>query len=265
MPIYRPLGEAGEYAEWAFNPFLGCTHGCLYCYGPNALHRSRADYHQPKQREGILAKLERKANRMHRSMGSQLITMSFATDPYFDPDWPDPGTSTFDPHPITRASIEILQNAGHKVCILTKGGERSEADFDILRDGLDEYATTLTFTPERTEQSLQWEPGAAPPQERIDALRFASLMGYRTWVSLEPVIDPQQTLALIASTFTFVDLYRIGKLNYHPHGVTIDWPTFAVQAVDLLEEVGATYQLKKSLLSDFTLSKYQGPRRQARR
>jgi DNA repair photolyase len=36
--IYRPAGEAGEYAPLATNPYRGCGHKCAYCYVPLATH-----------------------------------------------------------------------------------------------------------------------------------------------------------------------------------------------------------------------------------
>jgi len=39
--IYRPAGNAGEYAPLATNPYSGCGHQCLYCYVPNAMRMRR--------------------------------------------------------------------------------------------------------------------------------------------------------------------------------------------------------------------------------
>jgi DNA repair photolyase len=40
---------------------------------------------------------------------------------------------------------------------------------------------------------------------RIAAIKAAHEMGIRTWVSLEPVIDPDQALELIEQIHPFVD------------------------------------------------------------
>ena len=62
----------------------------------------------------------------------------------------------------------------------------------------------------------KWEPHAATWTERIDALVEAHRLGIKTWVSIEPVINPDQSLALISMTHALrcVDLYRIGTLNH---------------------------------------------------
>ena len=60
------------------------------------------------------------------------------------------------------------------------------------------------------------EPGAALPQDRIEALKEAHNRGIRTWAVLEPVLDPQQSLHLIELTYPFVSYYIVGKLNHFP-------------------------------------------------
>ncbi len=64
-------------------------------------------------------------------------------------------------------------------------------------------------------------------------------MGIQTWASLEPVIDPEQSLEIILQTHEFVDLFKVGgKLNYHPRAREVNWEKFANSAVDLLKTLG---------------------------
>jgi hypothetical protein len=136
------------------------------------------------------------------------------------------------------------------ITILTKGGARSERDFDILERHADlvTYATTLTFSDEAQRQVF--EPGAAPMEERIAALAAAKHKGVKTWVSCEPVIDPAQTLSLIRQTADIVDLFKIGKWNYDPRAREIDWHAFGRDVVELLESLGAHYYIKEDLRGD---------------
>jgi DNA repair photolyase len=128
--------------------------------------------------------------------------------------------------------------------ILTKGGKRAERDFDLLRNG-DWFGVTLTLLD--GSESLKWEPGAGLPQERIDSLRKAHLLGIKTWVSIEPVINPEISLEIIRQTHQFVDLFKVGKMNYHPVEKTIDWARFGKEAVELLESLGKEYYIKEDL------------------
>ena len=127
---------------------------------------------------------------------------------------------------------------------MTKGGKRAERDFDLLGPG-DEFATTLTFLDK--QKSLQWEPGAAIPKERIDTLRKAHELGIRTWVSLEPVIEPAETLEIIRQTHAFVDLFKVGLLNYHNVEKRIDWREFLKDVLATLKMYGCSYYIKKDL------------------
>lgn len=151
-------------------------------------------------------------------------------------------------HQLTRQVLEILQRHGLNVAILTKGGKRSERDFDIMQkfpaDSF-KYGATLVFADD-TESSKR-EPGAAPTSERIASLKRAHELGIRTWVSLEPVYEPQDAYALIEMTKGFVDLYKVGKLNYRPVAKKVNWHTFGVSVTRQLSGLGKEYYIKKDL------------------
>jgi len=72
-------------------------------------------------------------------------------------------------------------------------------------------------------------------------------LGIRTWVSLEPVVDPEQSLELIRETADFVDEYKIGRWNHDPKADEIDWKDFGNKAVALCESLGKKYYIKKDL------------------
>jgi DNA repair photolyase len=140
--------------------------------------------------------------------------MSFTTDPY------QPCNDSFG---STREAIKIIKGAGLNVEILTKGGRRACADFDLL-DKNDCFATTLTCF--SAHDSEFWEPKAAYPLSRVDSLKKAHDLGITTWASLEPVIYPGTSLGFIEQCAPFVDLFKVGKLNYHSHAKSIDWNKF---------------------------------------
>ena len=94
-------------------------------------------------------------------------------------------------------------------------------------------------------ESAELEPGAASPSDRAKALRLAHSLGIRTWVSLEPVIKPEDTLALIRCTHEYVDLYKVGKLNHRANDT--DWKAFGIAAEALLKERGKAHYIKHDL------------------
>jgi DNA repair photolyase len=235
--IYKTTGRAKEYNDYACNLFFGCSHGCVYCYGPDVLHRDRIEFHNnPVPRKNILDSLRAHAGaltKLRKIEGN--ILLCFVTDPYQPADVMGE---------FTREAIKILHSKGLGVTILTKGGWRAARDFDILQPG-DEFAVTLTCGKEET--SLKWEPGAAIPEERIDVLKGAHDMGIKTWVSFEPVLFPGATLKLMERVREFADEYRIGKLNYHPHAKEIDWKLFGQKAIECCQNLDIDYMIKADL------------------
>ncbi len=85
------------------------------------------------------------------------------------------------------------------------------------------------------------------PHSRLDAIQEFHAAGIPTWVSLEPVLDPISALEIIRQTHSFVDLFKVGKLNYHPLAQTIDWSKFAREAIELLKSLEKDYYIKQDL------------------
>lgn len=233
--IYKPAGRAGEYSEWAVNLFGGCEHGCIYCYVP-AARRIKPEffYSQHRPYVDVLKKLEADCRRLRGTISTPIM-FSFTSDAYQGGD---------DVRETTREAVRLLKSYGFRVCILTKGGLRATADFDLL-DSRDVMASSLTMLDPK--MSKAWEPGAALPEERIELLRRAKNHGMETWASLEPVIYPEQTLEIIRVTAGVVDLYKIGTLNYHPRKNSVDWDKFCADAVEEALRSGAAYYLKDDL------------------
>lgn len=242
--IYSPKGKALEYADFALNLFTSCGFGCKYCFVPNVLHKDRSEFHHVIcTRKDTLARAEHDA----KLMTGKSCLFCFTCDPYQDMDVE---------LQITRRVMEIFNQYGVNWIVLTKGGTRAIRDFDLYKPG-DSFGSTLTFT--STDDSRKWEPNAAIPMSRIGALNYAHKQGIKTWVSMEPVIDPEQTLELIEVTRDFVDLYKVGKLNtnncrgseYYEElkqiEQSIDWKSFGERAEALLKQYGKEYYLKEDL------------------
>jgi DNA repair photolyase len=237
--IYEPAGRAREYAPLALNVYRGCDHACVYCYAPAATYARAADFAASSARWNLIGQLDAELGTSKLRRGQ--VLMSFTCDPYQQLD---------SALRHTRSAIEVLHRHGFRVCTLTKGGSRALGDIDLFGRG-DAYAASLTFLD--PSDSRQWEPSAALPADRIATLAAFHQSGIATWASLEPVIDPQQSLALIESTHHVVDLYKIGKLNHHPAAKTIDWRAWGNAAVALLERLGKRYYVKDDLRAYVTI------------
>jgi len=236
--IYQPKGKAFEYSPLAANLYKGCGHACKYCFAPKATFTDRAifssiDYIKPRQ--NIFDQLESDALKIKGD--KRPILLSFTSDAY------QPANDRFK---LTRMALYTFNRNNLITTILTKGGLRACNDFDLLAKNIDNtFAVTLTT--DDPAESLEWEPGAALPNDRIESLRIAKKAGIKTWVSFEPVINPDAVIRLIGETYTFVDLYKVGKLNYHPHEKTIDWSLFLNNVEHTLDKYNCNRYIKKDL------------------
>jgi DNA repair photolyase len=237
--IYTPQGRAGEYAKRAVNLYSGCSHGCLYCYAPKIVQVKKEIFHsRVRARPNILDRLKHDLEVL-KGQDVPRVLLCFICDPYPFHIAPE--------EDVTREAIEILNASGVDVEVLTKGGQRAERDFDLLsaRPG-NAFATTLTFI--HSADSIRWEPKAALPLARMQAIKNAHEAGIETWVSLEPVIDPMQSLELILQTHPFVDQYKVGTLNYYSIATPIDYRAFAEEAEKLFQIYKTDFLFKEDLI-----------------
>ena len=235
--IYHPSGSAGEYADkgYAVNLFKGCTHGCKYCYVPAACRVSRESFHASvTAAPDVLQRLEKDMSKA--GVLPEPIFLCFTCDPY----------CVDAPEEITREAIGIIIRSGNRVNILTKGGMRAADDLLFLSmvPG-NKIGATLTFQSLRL--SMTWEPRATAPVSRIEMLKLAKEKGIETWASIEPVIDPDQSLRIMQAALPYVDIFKIGKWNHDPRAKEIDWRRFARTARQIMEANGKRYIFKKEL------------------
>lgn len=234
--IYAPKGQAGEYAPLAANPYRGCGHGCAYCYVPLVTRQDRPEFDAGAvDRKSFLHELSRDASKYMAADITEQVMLSFTTDPYH------PGDTT-----LTRDSLRILANHGLGFCTLTKGGTRALRDMDLFRPDRDAFASTLTTLDDAF--SLKWERNAALPDDRLTALGAFHDRGIFTWVSLEPTLDIESSLAVVDATHEFVDLYKVGRANYLKEITrTTDWHGYTLRMIEKLQKLGKRHYIKADL------------------
>jgi len=231
--IYEPKGMAREYAALACNLYRGCLHGCTYCYAPACLRMaSEVFWATSVPRKGILRDLQREALRYAQQ--SEPVLFCFTSDPY-QPN--EDGT--------TGEALRIMAQAGCPFQVLTKGGTRALRDLALFHQVGAAFGTTLLFTDDRDRR--EWEPNAASVDDRVAAIAAFHEAGVRTWVSIEPVIDPDQAVELVGQLAPIVDEFKVGKLNHHQHAATVDWYAFTTRVVAALQASGRDYMLKDAL------------------
>jgi hypothetical protein len=233
--IYPPKGQAGEYAPLAANPYRGCGHECRYCYVPLVLKMKRPEFDAGAfPRPDFIKHLRKDAQKYANARITEQVMLSFTSDPYH------PGDTS-----LTRQTIDVLKNHGLGFCTLTKGGTRSLRDIDMFRPDRDAFASTLTSLDDAF--SRKWEASAALPGDRVAALKQFHKRGIFTWVSLEPTLDSESSLQIVQETHPYVDLYKVGRVNYLPMTKTTDWNDYTLRMIDLLQRLGKAHYIKRDL------------------
>lgn len=247
--IYPPGPQAFEYAPLATNPYKGCGHECLYCYVPLATHQPRAEFNAGAvYRTEYLKRLIADAARYRAAGVTDQVLLSFSTDPYH----------LGDTYP-TSIALDVLAAAGLGFCTLTKGGTRALRDLIAFDPRRDAFAVTLTSLDESFQQ--KWERKAASPADRVAALRRFREAGIFTWVSIEPTIDVDESLKVIAVLSSTVDLFKIGKANYLKEITrTTDWRDYTLRVTDLCQRLGVKHYVKRDL-QQFLPPGYHNPLR----
>jgi DNA repair photolyase len=231
--VYCPSGKAREYSPLAMNIFNGCDHGCIYCYVPKCTFRSDANT-KPILRNNISKKLE---SEVSKNPPKEQVLLCFLCDPY-----PIHDVQTA----ITRDCIKILGFYNVTFAILSKGGKRILRDLDLFKKYNCKVGATLTFLDERKSKKI--EPFAAVGSERIEVLKLLHESGIKTFVSIEPVIDPSESLLCIEKSLPFVDQYKVGKLNHDKKNEdSIHWHEFLVSAVSMIRKAGKELYVKEDL------------------
>ena len=197
--IYKPTGKAGEYAEWACSLYVGCSNDCSYCYckrgvlgtvmGAPMATLKKCFKDVPDAVRTFIRELNANLDELRRSS----LFFTFTSDPCL------PETRA-----LTLSCALSAVRSGVPVQILTK-----RADFidDIRVAAFNPSLLSVGFTLTGRDDL---EPGASANEERIAAMEELHGLGYRTYASLEPVVDPLRSLEMFRLTRGFCDLYKVG-------------------------------------------------------
>jgi DNA repair photolyase len=235
--VYEPKGRAREYSELACNLYLGCTHACRYCYAPACMRTTGEKWHSlARPRQKVIELLEKDAWKLRGD--SRRILFCFLSDPY------QPIESKLR---LTRQALDIVCKHHLKSQILTKGcADLIQDDIDLMKKADTHLGVTLSFIDDEKRQ--EWEPNASTVNDRLDILKRAHKAGIYTWVSLEPVIDPDQAIALIRKAHKYVHFWKVGKLNHmKEYERSVNWQKFLYDVEKLLRDYGAKYYIKNDL------------------
>ncbi|MBM4394262.1 MAG: radical SAM protein [Deltaproteobacteria bacterium] len=204
--------------DWCVNPYVGCTHACVYCYA--SFMKRFTGHDEPwgtfvEAKANLPAVLARQAAR-----ASGTVMLASVTDAW------QPAESV---HGLTRAALKAIAGTGLAPRVLTKS-DLVVRDLDLLRsfggllgDSTASVGFTVTTLDDRLARVL--EPGAAPPSRRLAALSRLAAAGIRTWVFVAPILpgltDDPDAIAAIASAARSRGAAEVefDPMNFYPGAV----------------------------------------------
>jgi DNA repair photolyase len=202
--IYSPNGKAGEYARYACNFYVGCSNGCHYCYLRKGVLAHAMGGDKPtlkkcfKDEAHSLKIFEEELKANLPELQEHGLFLSFSTDPMLR-----------ETIKLTMYATEICVANNIPVKILTKcAGFSQEYVLAVYRNWKKHVAFGFTLT-----RHDELEPGASTNAERIEAMQKLHDEGFKTWASIEPVIDVDRSYTIIQHVAGFCDLYKIGILS----------------------------------------------------
>lgn len=169
--------------EQSINPYRGCEHGCVYCYArPTHCylgHSAGLDFETKIYAKTNAAKLLQQELANPRYV-AKTIALGAVTDPY-QPIERERG--------ISRAILEVLDEANHPVGIVTKSAGILR-DIDILGRMAERRLVKVAISVTTLDRSLarSMEPRAATPSRRLDSIRKLSAAGVPVTVMVAPIV-----------------------------------------------------------------------------
>lgn len=187
--------------DYALNPYVGCVHGCVYCY---AKFMKRFTGHSENWGEFVDVKVnapELLAREVCKKKTGR-VWISGVCDPY------QPLEKKY---MITKRCLDILVENGWPFTVQTKS-PLVLRDIETLKRSPDaEVGFTVTTADEKIRRIF--ELGAPPTRSRIDALKRLHSQGVRTFAMIAPILPGAG--GLVTALRGKVEYVLVDRLNYH--------------------------------------------------
>jgi DNA repair photolyase len=173
-------------AKYVINPYTGCVHGCVYCY---ARFMKRFTHHPEPWGAYLDAKVNapamlKKQLAKRREPLKDVVFLSSVTDPYL------PAERRYK---LTRNILEVLLEHQAPIAILTKS-DLVLRDLDLLRQ-FESCTVGLSLMTLDDELARRFEPRAASPTSRIQALKELKENGLDTYAFISPYLPNLSDIA----------------------------------------------------------------------
>jgi DNA repair photolyase len=189
--------------DYVINPYLGCGHGCRYCYAifmRKYSHHPQSPWGSFVEPKTNIAEVLNSELRRKRRRGRALL--SSVCDPY------QPLERRYQ---LTRACLEALQRWGWGIDILTRSPLVTR-DLDILA-ATPGVSVGFSIPTDNDEVRKVLEPNAPPIGARLRALQKLQAAGISTWVFIAPIL-PMDPARLYAAIEPYITHLLVDPLNY---------------------------------------------------
>lgn len=185
-------------SDFEINPFVGCLHGCKYCY---ACFMKKFTNHDEDWGTFIDVKQCDKPIDIEKIKGKTVFIAS-VTDCY------NPIEKEYK---ITRRILEQIKDADANIDITTKSSLVLR-DLDIIKQMKNvEVAISINTINEKFKEDMDNAPSI---KERIDTLRILHENGIKTVLFMSPIFpEITEWIQIIERTKDFVDEYWFENLN----------------------------------------------------
>jgi DNA repair photolyase len=253
--IRSPQGRAGEYARYACDFFCGCSCGCTYCYNKTGRFKGALGGDKPtlkkcfKDEDHALNVFEKELKANLPELQKHGLFFSFLTDPMLEDCFPLIWTA-INTCNIEHVPVKILtKTTTNWIDVFMKEYYRGFRRPDGW-SGKIAFGFTLTGHDEI-------ETGASTNIERIKAMKQLHEAGFKTFASIEPIVDFDSSYIMIKETLGFCDLYKIGLMRGKKYlksspDTSVEWGVqdFAVFVYSLVaDRSNAKIYFKDSLLA----------------
>lgn len=191
------------------NCCTGCPHGCRYCY---ARYDSVVRHGRVSAEQWCNSAVDEEA--VSRKQPLYPGTVMFP--------------ATHDIHPeILTDCLTILKNlvaAGNNVLVVSKPHFGCITSIcDSFLENKQQLLFRFTITAQDNAILSFWEPSAPSYEERLDCLRYAFENGFATSVSIEPMLESENVVALVEELLPYVThSIWLGKMNNIAQRVSCD-------------------------------------------
>ena len=187
--------------DYCLNPYVGCGHGCRYCY---ASFIKRFTGHQEPWGEFVDVKVNATSllkNQLKKAKPG-MVAISTVTDPY---------QSLEKTYKITRGCLETLLDRQFPVNLLTRS-PLCLRDLDLFKR-FEKIKVGLTVTTHDEMIKKLFEPCSPSISARINALEILHKAGIGTYAFIGPLL-PLKPALLARMLEGVVDEVLIDRMNY---------------------------------------------------